>query len=94
MVKGKTKSGIAFEVDERIKDDTRLMHLIVKMKNASDSIEAGVAMNQLLALIFGSDENTYTFMNEVAGKYDGVCSPDNMFAELTEILDSINAKKS
>ena len=94
MVKGKTKSGIAFEIDERIKDDTRLMTLIVKMKDATDTIEAGKALNQLLALIFGSDDNAYTFMNEVAERNEGVCSPDNMFAELTEILDSINAKKS
>lgn len=92
MVKGKTKSGIKFRLDERIKDDTRLMHLLIKMQNVKEPIEAGKTMNQLLALIFGSDENTFAFMNEVADKHNGVCSTKDMLAELTEMLDALNAK--
>lgn len=92
MVKGKTKSGIVFELDERIKDDARLMYLLVKMQNAEEPIEAGKAMNQLLALIFGSDDAAFTFMEEVANKHDGICSSEEMIAELTDMLNALNAK--
>ena len=92
MVKGKTTSGIEFELDERIKDDARFMHLLVRMQKASDPIETAEGMNELLSLIFGSDENTYSFMNEVAAKHDGICSAKNMLVELTEMLNALNAK--
>lgn len=92
MVKGKTKSGITFELDERIKDDARLMYLLVKMQNATVPMDAGKAMNQLLALFFGDDDKAYAFMEEVASKHDGVCESDVMVTELTEMLDAIKAK--
>ena len=92
MIKGKTKSGIEFELDERIKDDARLMHLLVRMQKAKEPVDTAEAMNNLLALIFGSDEGTFAFMNEVAVKHDGVCSAENMLVELTEMLEALNAK--
>lgn len=92
MVEGKTKSGIAFTLDERIKDDARLMHLLVKMQQTKEPLEMGKSMNQLLALIFGSDDGTYAFMSEVADKHDGICSTTYMLEELTEMLDAIKAK--
>lgn len=92
MVKGKTKSGIAFELNEKIKDDARLMHLLVKIQQSKDPMEVGKGMNQLLALIFGSDDGTYAFMSEVADKHDGICSTSMMLVELTEMLEAINAK--
>lgn len=91
-MKGKTKSGIVFELDERIKDDTRLTMLLVRMQKVKEPMEASAAMYDLLNLIFGSEENTFAFMNEVAEKHDGVCSTDVMLAELTEMLEAIKAK--
>ena len=44
MVKGKTKSGIAFELDERIKDDARLTYLLVKMQQSKETLEIGKSM--------------------------------------------------
>ena len=92
MVKGKTNSGIAFELDERIKDDARLTHLLVKMHDTTEPMEANKAVYQLLSLIFGSDDNTYAFMNEVANKHDGICSAKVMLDELTEMFEAIKAK--
>lgn len=92
MVKGKTKSGIAFELDERIKDDARLTYLLVKMQQSKETLEIGKSMNQLLALIFGSDDGTYAFMSEVADKHNGICSASVMLEELTEMLAAIKAK--
>lgn len=92
MVKGKTKSGISFELDERIKDDARLMFLLVKIQDTTDLMETGRSMNKLLALIFGDDNSAYTFMEEVASKHDGACGQEIMLTELTEMLDAIKAK--
>lgn len=92
MVKVKTKSGISFEVDERIKDDARLMYLLVKMQNSADPMEACKAMNKLLALIFGNDDAAFAFMEEVANKHEGFCNSTVMIDELSEIFEAIKAK--
>ena len=92
MVSGKTKSGIPFELNEHIKDDARFMFLLVKMQNLTEPIEAGTAMNKLLTLVFGSEDAAYEFMEQIADNHEGVCSSEVMMAELTDILESINAK--
>lgn len=93
MVKGKTKSGIAFEIDERIKDDARLTYLLVKLQtNATDPLEAGKAMNQVMNLLFGSDEAVFNFMEAIASKNDGICSQEVLVAELTDLFNEIKAK--
>ena len=92
MVKGKTKSGIAFKIDERIKDDARVTYLLVRMQSDIEPLEVGRAMNDLLALIFGSSGGVYAFMNEVAAKHGGVCSNESMLQEITEIFEAIKAK--
>lgn len=93
MVKGKTKSGIAFEIDERIKDDSRLLLLLTRIQQKGiEPIEVGKAMNELFDLIFGSFDATYAFMNEVASKNNGVCSNEIMLAEVTEMFNAIQAK--
>ena len=91
-MKGTTKSGIKYELDERIKDDARLIHLLVRVQKSDELIKTAEAMNDLLVLFFGSDDNVYAFMNEVADKHDGVCSTENMLLELTEMLDALKAK--
>ena len=93
MVKGKTKSGISFELDERIKDDSRLLLLLTRIQQKKDdAIEVGKAMNELFDLIFGSFEETYAFMNEVASKNEGICSTEILLAEITEMFNAIQAK--
>lgn len=94
IVKGTTKSGIKFQLDSKIKDDTRLLFLLTKAQNVDDPMEAGKALMNLLALIFGSDDNVMVFMNEVADKHKGTCSSKDMIAELREILDAIESKNS
>ena len=94
VVKGTTKSGIKFQLDSKIKDDTRLLFLMTKSQNTDDMMEAGKAVMSLLSLIFGSDDNVMVFMNEVAAKHKGVCSTTDMIRELREILDAVEAKNS
>ena len=94
MVKGKTKSGIKFQINEAIKDDARLLYMLVQLrKDNVPNEDKGTIVFDMLTLIFGAD-GVMPFMNAVAEKHGGVCSTDSMVMELTEILDSINAKNS
>ncbi len=95
MVKGKTKSGIKFQIDERIKNDARFLYYLNKLGKPSDDIqEVNSSLMGMIELIFGKDEGVISFMNEVANVHDGVCNVETMFAELKEILDKVNAKNS
>lgn len=99
IVKGVTKSGIKFQLDSKIKEDTRLLFLMTMAQkyNPEDSasmVKANDAMMQLLTLIFGTDEGVLAFMNEVAVKHKGVCDAKHMIAELNEMLDAISGKNS
>lgn len=93
MITKKTKSGIEFSIDERIKDDARLIRYLVKIQNKSvpenDKMQA---VFDLIDFIFGSGEGADAFMNAVAEHHDGVCSVNALVAELKEIFTLINAK--
>lgn len=92
MVKGKTKSGIKYQINEGIRDDARLLYLLVQLQSEDVSMEAkGKIVFDMLTLIFGND-GVMAFMNEVADKHDGICSTEAMLAEMNEILESVNAK--
>lgn len=93
MVKGKTKSGIKFQIDERIKDDARFLYYLTKAQDEkSDVTEKSKAVVGILKLVFGSDEGVIDFMNTVASVNKGVCDTERMLSELTEMFDAINAK--
>ena len=94
MVKGKTKSGIKFQINETVREDTRLLYLLVQLQSKDVPVDKkSQIVFDMLTLIFGHD-GVMSFMNEVADKHDGVCSTECMLAELNEILESINAKNS
>jgi hypothetical protein len=95
MVKGKTKSGIKFQLDERIKDDARFLYYMAKSQDdEADTAEKSKAIMGMLKLIFGNDDGVISFMNAVASTNNGVCSIDVMLSELTEMFEALNAKKS
>ena len=95
MVKGKTKSGIKFQMDERIKDDARFLYYLAKAQDQDAGIEEqSKAVTGILKLIFGTDEGVIQFMDAVAAVNNGICDVKNMLAELTEMFDALNAKNS
>lgn len=93
MVKGKTKSGIKYQIDERIKDDTRLYQFATEMQG-TDAQKQSQALFDLLGLIFGGRDGVIEFQNTVANVHEGVCTTEFLMAELTEIMEAINLKKS
>lgn len=95
MVKGKTKSGIKFQLDERIKDDARFLYYLTKAQDDNEDMgEKSKAIMGILKLIFGTDDGVINFMDAVAASHGGVCEVETMLKELTEMFDAINAKNS
>lgn len=95
MVKGKTKSGIKFSLDERIKDDARLLFILVQIQSDKVSVERkGALVFELLTIIFGTDDKVMEFMDEVASKHDGFCTNDILMAEINDIFEALGAKNS
>lgn len=95
MVKGKTKSGIEFEIDKRITSDARFLYYLTKMQNKDvDVSENSEALMGMLKLIFGTDAGVIRFMDAVAYVNDGVCDVEKMMEELTDIFEVLKAKNS
>lgn len=95
IVSGKTKSGIAYTVDRRVRQDSRFLHLLVKMQDKKRAeLERAEALFSLLEMLFGGDDNILIFENEVAAHHDGICSQEQLIEELKDIFDAINAKNS
>ena len=93
VVKGKTKSGIKFQMDDRIKDDARFMYYLAKAQDSeADVSEQSKAVMGIMKLIFGTDEGVIEFMDAVAATNNGVCDVKTMLAELTEMFTALNAK--
>jgi hypothetical protein len=95
IVTGKTKSGIKFSIDRRVKDDVRLLYWLSKVQDENtDATTRNDALFALLELIFGSDGGLYTFMNEVASKHDGVADGESLIAELSDMFEVLQVKNS
>ena len=94
MLKGKTKSGINFEIDERIKDDTRFLQYVVELQNEDDDLLRQKALYDLLGLVFGGRKGVIAFQNTVASVNDGCCTSEVLLKELNEIFEALNVKKS
>ena len=95
MVKGTTKSGIKFQLDERIKEDARFLYYLTKAQDDEEDIgERSKAIMGILKLVFGDDNSVIGFMNTVAAANDGICDIKTMLAELTDMFDAIKAKNS
>lgn len=93
MVKGKTKSGIKFQLDERIKDDARFLYYMAKAQDdEADLTEKSKAIVGILKLIFGDDDGVIGFMNTVASVNNGICNTEAMLSELSEMFDALDAK--
>lgn len=95
VINGKTTSGIGFSIDNRVKDDVRLLYVLTKVQNPKTTPEeAASLLMSMLGIIFGGDEGALVFMNAVAEANNGVCDTTTMVRELTEIMDACKLKNS
>lgn len=98
IIEGRTRSGIVFCIDRRIKEDARaLMYMrkLRKFKHGEAEAEDAVdALYDFLELIFGSGDGLRIFCNEVAAKHDGFATAQALMTELNEILEACELKNS
>ena len=95
IVKGKTKSGIQFTLDKRIKDDARLLFWLSRIQNEElEVMDRNQALFSLLELIFGSGAGLGTFLNEVAAKHDGIADITSLMEELNDMFEALAIKNS
>lgn len=93
IIKGTTSSGLKFQINSEIREDTRTLLYLTKMqKKTHDPLEQSAALFELLTLVFGQDVEI--FMNEVAYRHGGVASTEALIAELKEIFDAAKLKNS
>lgn len=106
MVKGKTKSGIKFQLNENIKNDARLLYIMTQLQKVkiTDEMdeetrtelcqEQSKHIFNMLELIFGTGEGLMQFMDAVAAAHDGICDTNVMMLEITEMFEALNLKNS
>lgn len=104
MIKGKTKSGIKFEIDERILNDWRYQKRLSKLVGLSKKLngendtetvaEITETIDYLERLMFGGTEGADEFENVVAQVHGGVCEPSVFQAELMEIINATSKNSS
>lgn len=93
MIKGKTSSGLKYEINPAVKEDMRTLMFMTRMgKEDAGVLARSEAFFDLLNLIFG--DQVAVFMNEVAALHGGVADADSLYAELREILQAADLKNS
>lgn len=96
IVKGQTRSGIKFQIDKRISEDSRTMYFVRNMRKYKDdkekAEEAIDSVYSLLELVFGSGDGLVVFMNEVAARHNGVADTKSLMEELTDIFEACDLK--
>lgn len=94
IIEGKTKSGISFVLDTRIKDDARFMHYLVKLQDKSvDKTIQLKYLYSMLEMMFG-EEGLFIFEQEIAKRHDGICSVKEFTIELQDIYEALGLKNS
>lgn len=87
-MKGKTKSGFEFDVEETVLDDYRILKALNEVSDGNSGRIVYV-INKLLG-----PEQEESLMAHVEELNDGKCSASGMAAELKDIFDGLKAKNS
>ena len=90
-MKGKTKSGFKFDINEVMVDDWETLKAIADMDSgyASRVIQGTV---KFVNIILGDDEKL--LIDHIRKKNGGACSQEAMFREVMEIINSVKAIKN
>lgn len=92
IIKAETRSGIKLVINERIKEDARLLFYLSKLQDKEISdMDKNPYLFKFLELIFGSEGIT-TFMNEVAAHHDGVADIKSLIEEINDVFEALKLK--
>ena len=90
-ITGKTKSGYAFEYDDRILTDWEFVNALALTQSGSDMQKMAASINAI-ELLVGKD-NMASLVSHVKSTNDGYAPIEKIVAEFTEILSAkTNAK--
>ena len=90
-MKGKTKSGFKFDVNEAVLEDWEVMKAIADMDSGDASrILRGTV--KFVGMVLGDEEEA--LVKHIRSKNKGACSQDDMYNEVMEIIDSIKEIKN
>lgn len=91
MVKGKTKTGFKFEVDERVLEDWRLI-LNIERAESENLTEKVKGVTELVHLLLGNNETK--LMEHIAKRNDGFVPTDEIISELASIISNTKELKN
>lgn len=92
-MKGKTKSGFKFDIDERIFDDWYFLEAIAKADNSENPSAMLAGTVELVNLMFGDDKTK--LLEHIKSKNDGFAPQEVVKAEILDIIEqSKNLKNS
>ena len=92
MITGRTKDGMEFQIDERIKEDWRLVRAIGKA-DSENPVERMSGTIDVVNLMIGKDgENRLT--EHIMERNGGFCPVDEVKRAILEILDSLKETKN
>lgn len=89
-MKGTTKSGFEFKIDNRILKDWRFVSALTKCQQSKTEFGKLEGIQEMVVLIFGDKYEEY--LKYVASKNDGFCDSDAIMADIKEIFESVNSK--
>ncbi|MCQ2211306.1 MAG: hypothetical protein MJZ34_13560 [Paludibacteraceae bacterium] len=91
MIKGETKSGFKFEIDERVLKDWRVIRLVAKIEkneNPMDTVEYIENVgNKIL-----TEKGFNKLLKHIEKQNDGFCLIDDVGNEIADIFAQINSK--
>jgi hypothetical protein len=91
MIKGKTKSGFEFEMNEEVLNDMRIVDALADMQSGDDSLVM-VAVTELLNLVLGRKQKQLLYKHlEVE---NGRVPIEKVSDELVEIFNSLKEGKN
>lgn len=91
MIKGKTKSGFSYEIDERVLTDWNLLDAI-GLSESTDPSEQIRGVRNLVKLILGDKEDA--LKKHIADKNDGFVPVEKVSALVAEIITSAKELKN
>lgn len=92
MVKGTTKSGFKFEIDERVIRDKGFLDVLIKAKKATDEMEMFEVTNELYEFVL-KGKGLAALEKHIRKNNDGFCDAEVLANEFNEILSSVSAAK-
>lgn len=91
MIGGKTKSGFAFKVDERILQDWRFVQALALAQSDVDTTKLKGA-NDVVTLLLGKEADS--LVKHLMELNDGFAPTDKLMSEIGEIMEKVKAKNS